>query len=233
MSPAGQLVTHKMLYKDMSYDPQQLVPITLLAKVPNVLVVRNDPAMTTIAAVVARAKAEPGRLTYASQGVGSTAHLSAKLLEAMAGIDMVHVPYRGAGPAMNDVIAGHVDMFFDTLTTSRAVHQSGKARIVGIASEQRAGALPDVPTFIEAGYPGFRSITWFALMAPAHTPEPLAERLNRDVAAIFAKPDVRAKLDILMLEPGGGSRADTAQFLADEMELWGKVIRRANVTLQQ
>jgi tripartite-type tricarboxylate transporter receptor subunit TctC len=232
VSPAGQLVTHKLLYKDMPYDPQQLVPITLLAKVPNVLLVHNDPSMASLAALVARAKAEPGRLTYASQGVGSTAHLTTKLLEATAGIEMVHVPYRGAGPALNDVIAGHVDMFFDTLTTSGPIHKGGKAHIVGIASLERVKDLPDVPAIAEM-YPGFRSITWFALMAPPHMAEPLAERLNRDVAAIFAKPDVKSKLDALALEPGGGSRADTARFLADELDLWSKVIKRANVTLQQ
>jgi tripartite-type tricarboxylate transporter receptor subunit TctC len=231
VTPAGQLVTHKMLYKDMPYDPQQFVPITLLAKVPNVLTVLNDPDMTTLAAVVAKAKAAPGKLTYASQGVGSTAHLTSKLLEAMAGISMVHVPYRGAGPALNDVIGGHVDMFFDTLTTSGPIHKGGKAHIVGVASLQRAKSLPDVPAIAEL-YPGFQSITWFALMAPPHTPEPLAECLNRDVAAILAKPDVKSKLDALALDPGGGSRAETAQFIAGELELWSKVIKRANVTLQ-
>jgi tripartite-type tricarboxylate transporter receptor subunit TctC len=231
VTPAGQLVTHKLLYKDMPYDPQAFVPITLLAKVPNVLTVRNDPKLATLADVIARAKAAPGKLTYASQGVGSTAHLSAKLLEAMAGISMVHVPYRGAGPALNDVIAGHVDMFFDTLTTSGPIHRGGKARIVGVASPARVKSLPDVPAIAEL-YPGYRSITWFALMAPPHTPEPLAERLNRDLVMIFAKPDVRSKLDALALDPGGGSREETAQFIDSELDLWGKVIKRANIELQ-
>ena len=231
VTPAGQLVTHKMLYKDMPYDPQQFVPITLLAKVPNVLLVHYDPDMATLPAFVAKAKAEPGKLTYASQGVGSTAHLTSKLLETMAGISMVHVPYRGAGPALNDVIAGHVDMFFDTLTTSGPIHKGGKGRILGVASLERAKSLPDVPAIAEF-YPGFQSITWFALMAPPHTPESLAERLNRDVAAILAKPDIKEKLDALALDPGGGSRAETAQFIASELKLWSKVIERANVTLQ-
>jgi tripartite-type tricarboxylate transporter receptor subunit TctC len=231
VSPAGQLVTHKLLFKDMPYDPQQLVPITLLAKVPNVLVVHNDPAMPTLAALVERAKAAPGKLTYASQGVGSTAHLTTKLLEATAGISMVHVPYRGAGPALNDVIAGHVDMFFDTLTTGGPIHKGGKARVVGVASLERARSLPDVPAIAEL-YPGFQSITWFALMAPPHTPAALVERLNRDVAAVFAKPDVKEKLETLALTPGGGSSADTAHFISSELELWSKVIKRANISLQ-
>ena len=142
------------------------MPITLLAKIPNVLVVRKELPATSLKELIAYAKANPGKLTYASQGVGSTAHLSGAQLEALAGIKMVHVPYRGAQPALTDVVAGHVDMFFDTLATSVPLYRDDKVKLLGVADLQRAAAVPEVPTFSEAGLPGFKSITWFGLVAP-------------------------------------------------------------------
>ena len=142
----------------------------MLAKIPNVLVVRKELPATRSKELIAYAKANPGKLTYASQGVGSTAHLSAAQLEVQAGIKMVHVPYRGAQPALTDIVAGHVDMFFDTLATSVPLYRDGKVKILAVADLQRAGAMPEVPTFPEAGVPGFKSITWFGLVAPPATP---------------------------------------------------------------
>ena len=182
--------------------------------------------------LIAYAKANPGKVTYASQGAGSTAHLSASQLEMLAGIKMVHVPYRGAVPALNDILAGVVDMFFDTLTTSVPLYRGGRIKLLGVASPERAGAVPEVPTIAEAGLAGFRSITWFALVAPPATPAALAEKINRDVVESLQKPDIAEKLRALMLEPIPGSTADAARFIADEAQLWGKVIKDSNVTVQ-
>ena len=185
---AGLSFSH-LLYKDLGFEPAKFVPVTMLAKIPNVLVVRKElPAATW--ELIAHAKANPGKLSYASQSVGSTAHLSAAQLEVLAGIKMVHVPYRGAQPALTDVVAGHVDMFFDTLATSVPLYRDGKVKLLGVADLQRAGAAPDVPTFSEAGVPGFKSITWFGLVAPPGTPAALAERINRDTVEILKRAEV-------------------------------------------
>ena len=231
VAPPAPIALNHLLYRDLTYDPRQFVPIALLAKVSNVLVVRKELAKS-MQELIAQAKASPGKLTYASQGAGSTAHLSASQLEMLAGIKLVHVPYRGAQPALNDVIAGHVDMFFDTLTTSVPLHRGEKLKILGVASPDRSAALPEVPTIAESGLPGFRSVTWFALVAPPATPQPLSEKINRDVDEILKRPEITAKLRELMLEPGGGTPAAAAKFFGEEADLWGKVIRETNLTPQ-
>jgi len=182
--------------------------------------------------LIAYAKANPGKLTYASQGVGSTAHLSGAQLEALAGIKMVHVPYRGAQPALTDVVAGHVDMFFDTLATSVPLYRDGKVKLLGVADLQRAAAVPEVPTFSEAGLPGFKSITWFGLVAPPATPLPLAEKINRDAVDILKRKEVGETLRKLSLEAGATSPGETTAFFADEAALWSKVIKEAGITPQ-
>jgi tripartite-type tricarboxylate transporter receptor subunit TctC len=232
VSPPLPLTVAHLLFKEIGYQPDKFVPISLLAKITNVLAVRKDLAAHTVQELVALGKANPGKLTYASQGGGSTAHLSGAQLEIRAGIKMVHVPYRGAAPALNDLIAGHIDMFFDTLTTSVPLHQADKIRIMAVAGDERAPALPDVPTIAESGLPGFRSITWFAMVGPPAMPASLAARINRDVVDILQRPAVSAKLRELRLDPMIGTPADAAKFFAEETELWGKVIREANVTVQ-
>jgi tripartite-type tricarboxylate transporter receptor subunit TctC len=231
VAPPAPIALNHLLYRELSYDPRQFVPIALLAKVSNVLVVRKDLAKS-VGELISQAKASPGKLTYASQGAGSTAHLSASQLEMLAGIKLVHVPYRGAQPALNDLIAGHVDMFFDTLTTSVPLHRADKIKIIGVASPERASALPDVPTIAESGLPGFRSITWFGLVAPPSTPASVSEKINRDTNEILKRTEIAAKLRELILEPGGGPPAEAAKFFADESELWGKVIKETNLTPQ-
>jgi tripartite-type tricarboxylate transporter receptor subunit TctC len=184
-SPPGPLTINPLLYSDVAYDPARFVPVSLLAKVPNVLVVRNTLGAGSVAELIALARANPDKLTYASQGVGSTAFLTAKLFETRTGIRLVHVPYRGAGPALNDIVAGHVDMMFDTAATSSPLHRAGTARILAIADLERSGALPQVPTFAESGLPGFRSITWFACVAPPGTPASTAEKIHKDLSRSF------------------------------------------------
>jgi tripartite-type tricarboxylate transporter receptor subunit TctC len=231
-SPPGPLTINPLLYSDVAYDPAKFVPVSLLARVPNVLVVRNTLGAGSVAELVALAKAKPDTLTYASQGVGSTAFLTAKLFETRAGIRLVHVPYRGAGPALNDIVAGHVDMMFDTAATSSPLHRAGTAKILAIAGSERLPALPQVPTFAESGLPGFRSITWFASVAPPGTPTSTAEKIQKDLAEIVRQPEVSAKLNELMLEPVAGTPAQAAQFFVEETALWGKVIRDTSAKAQ-
>src|SRR5262249_35421856 len=181
VAPPSPLSFNHLLYRDPGYEPGKFVPITMLAKIPNVLVVRKDFPASTLRELIDYAKANPGKLSYASQGVGSTAHLSAAQLEVRAGIKIVHVPYRGAQPALTDVVAGHVDMFFDTLATSVPLYRDGKVKLLGVADLKRASVVPEIPTISEAALPGFKSITWFGLVAPPATPAALAEKINRDV----------------------------------------------------
>jgi len=232
VSPPLPLTVAHLLFKEIGYQPDKFVPVSLLTKIANVLAVRKDLPVRTVQELVAYGKANPGKLTYASQGGGSTAHLSGAQLEIRAGIKMVHVPYRGAAPALNDLIAGHIDMFFDTLTTSVPLHQADKIRIMAVAGDERAPTLPDIPTIAESGLPGFRSITWFAMVGPPALPAALAARINRDVVDILRRPAVSAKLRDLRLDPMIGTPADAARFFAEETELWSKVIREANVTVQ-
>jgi tripartite-type tricarboxylate transporter receptor subunit TctC len=230
VAPPSPISINHLLYNDLNYDPRQFVPAALLAKIPNALVVRNDLPAKSVRELIDYGKANPGKLTYGSQGVGSTAHLSASQLEMLAGIKMVHVPYRGAVPALSDVMAGHIDLFFDTLTTSVPLYRAGKVRVLAVAGPERSPAVPELPTVAESGLPGFRSITWFALVAPPGTPAAVADKINHDVNDAFG--ELADKLRALRLDPMPGSRADAAAFIADETALWGKVIEEARITAQ-
>ncbi len=223
-SPPGPLTLNKLLYKDTNYDAARFVPVSLLASVPNVLVVRNDVPVKTFQEFIAYAAAHPGKLNYASQGLGSTGYLTARSLEVAAKIQMVHVPYRGAAMILTDLTAGHVDSFFDTATTSVPLHQGGKARVLAVAGTARLAALPDLPAIAEF-VPGFRSITWFGLAAPEGTPLALASKISADAARVIASPEVSQRLREQHMTPGGTSVADTGKFFEDERALWTKLIR--------
>jgi len=230
VTPPSPVSINHLLYNDLNYDPRKFTAVALLAKIPNALVVRNDLPAKDVKELIGYAKANPGKLSFGSQGAGSTAHLSASQLEVLAGIKMVHVPYRGALPALNDLIAGHIDMFFDTLTTSVPQWRAGKVRILAVASAERNASVPELPTVAESGVPGFRSITWFVLVAPPGTPTAVVDKINRDVNAAFG--ELGEKFAALRLEPVPGSAADAARFIADETALWGKVIEEAHITLK-
>ncbi|HMA72501.1 MAG TPA: tripartite tricarboxylate transporter substrate binding protein [Xanthobacteraceae bacterium] len=232
VSPPAQVAFIHLLYRDPGFDPQRFVPVALLAKVANALVAKNDLPVNDVRELIAYAKANPGKLTYGSQGAGSTAHLSASQLEVLGDITMVHVPYRGAVPALNDVIAGHIDMFFDTLTTSVPMYRAGKVKILAVGSAERSPVVAEVPTLEESGLPGFRSVTWFALVAPPGTPASIADRINADVVANLKRPDVAESLAKLTLEPMIGSPADATAFFAEETRLWGKVIAAAHIKVE-
>lgn len=232
VAPPAPFTISDLLSRELAYKPSEFVPITMLAKISNVLSVRTSLPAASIKGLIALAKASPGKLTFATQGPGSTAHLSAAQLEVLTGIKMVAVPYRGAVPALNDIIAGNVDMFFDTLATSVPLFRGGKLKILAVAGLERAKAAPELPTFQEAGVPGFRSITWFALAAPPKTPAALAQRLNRDTVEILRNPEVADRLQKLSLEVGATNPAETTKFFGEEAALWSNVIKQAGIKPQ-
>lgn len=232
VAPPAPLAFNHVLYKDPGFDPTKLTPITMLAKIPNVMVVANKVPVTTLTEFIAYAKANPGKLNYASSGVGSTAHLTAALLEVRSGIKMVHVPYRGAIPALTDVVAGHVELFFDTVATGVPMYKEGKAKILGVGDTVRTKAAPEIPTMAEAGLPGFRSTTWFGLVGPPAMTDTIADKLNADVVALLTSADVSALLAKLSLDAGATSRADTVKFFTAEAEQWVRVIKEAGIPPQ-
>ncbi len=232
IAPPAPLAFNHLLYKDLGYDPTKFVPITLLAKIPNVLVVRKDHPASSIKELIDYGKANPGKLSFASQGVGSTAHLSGSQLEVLGGIKMVHVPYRGAQPALTDVIAGHVDMFFDTLATSVPLYRGGTVKLLAVADLIRARTVPEIPTFSESGLHGFKSITWFGLVAPPATPAAIAGKINQDTVEVLRSKEVGEALRKLSLDAGATSPAETTKFFAEEAALWIKVIKDAGIQPQ-
>ena len=217
------------LYKKLNFDPVALEPVAVMSKFPNVLLVRQDFPAKTVQEFIAYAKANPGKVTYASQGPGTTSHLTAELFAKATGTKMLHVPYRGTGPALNDLVAGHVDFIFMELASAHKLHDAGKSRILAVATEKRLDSLPDIPTLIEVGLPDFVSDTWNAISAPPKTPAPIIAKLNRAINDILNEPDTKARFRELNLMAAGGSPQDMAKLKKEETERWTKVIRDAGI----
>jgi tripartite-type tricarboxylate transporter receptor subunit TctC len=232
VSPRPALTVNHLLYKELGYTPSQFSPITVLAQVPTVLVVRKDFPSSSLQDLIGYAKANPDKVTFGSQGLGSTPHLTASRLEALAGIKLVHVPYRGEVLVLNDIIAGHIDMFFSTLSSAVPLYRDGRLKILAIADSERSPAIPDVPTMTEAGLQNFQSTAWFAIVAPPNTDGSLVAKINRDVVAILKERDVSEKLGQFYLQPVKGSPSETASFIANETAIWSKVLIEANVPMQ-
>lgn len=223
-APPGPYTMNKLLFKEMTYDASTFTPISLLGTVPVGLVVRNDFPAKTFEEFIEYVRKNPGKVSYASQGVGTTPFLIAKLVEARASVEMMHVPYRGSALAQTDLAAGHIDCFFDAISNALPVMQSGQARILAVTDSNRVPQLPDVPRIAEF-YPGFRAISWFALAAPAGTSPALAERISRDVAEILSTPSISAKLRETGLNTVGNTPQETARFLAEEDVVWSKLVK--------
>lgn len=228
-SQPAPLTTNAALYKKLNFDPAAFEPVVIMSRFPNVLLVRKDFPAKTAAEFIAYAKAHPGALNYGSQGVGTTSHLTTELFMSLTGTKMVHVPYKGTAPALNDLIAGHVDFIFMELSSAVRLHQSGNARILAVATDKRLAALPDIPTMIEAGVPDFVSDTWNALSAPPKTPMAIVNKLNQAVNEIIEAPDTRKRFEELSLLPAGGSPADMAKFIKAETQRWTEVIHKAGI----
>jgi tripartite-type tricarboxylate transporter receptor subunit TctC len=231
-APPGPLSFNNFLFKDTRYDPTTFVPVTLMASVPNALIIRKTIDAPLITDFLALLRANPGKFNYASQGVSSTGYLTARLFEQRTGVSMVHVPYRGAAPALTDIVAGHVDMFFDTLTTSLPLHRGNQARVIGVADIERSQLQPDIPTFHEAGVKDLRSITWFGLVLPPKSSEAIARKINGDVATILLRPEVAERIKEMNMTPGGGTPAQAAQFFRVQTQMWTTLIKSLNLELQ-
>jgi tripartite-type tricarboxylate transporter receptor subunit TctC len=226
------LTTNVLLYKKLAFDPVAFEPIAIMTAVPNLLVVRPDFPANSVQEFIAFAKANPGKLNFASQGIGTTPHLTAELFNRAVGTQLAHVPYKGTSQAVNDVVAGHVDLMFLEMQSAYQLHKAGRAKVLAITSLQRSPQLPDLPTLAEAGVPDFRSDTWNALLAPPRTPSLIAAKLNAAVNQILRMPQVQAQFATLSMQPVGGSPADLAELMRAETRRWGEVIRAGNLRVE-
>ena len=229
VSHPGPITINNLLFKSLSYDPAKIAPVSVLITFPNALVVSKSLGVKSLAELIAYAKANPGKITYGSQGIGTTTHLAGSLMSERLGAGMVHVPYRGSPAAILDLTAGRLDMMFDNMGTAVPQHKGGATLMLAVADDKRSQIVPDVPTMAEAGLPGFRSVTWFGLMAPERTPTPIIDKIHRDVAAIFAEPAFLERLKALSVDPAAMSPEASAKFIAEETVLWSKVVRDAKI----
>jgi tripartite-type tricarboxylate transporter receptor subunit TctC len=226
MGTVGTHAINASLYAKMSYDHvKDFAPIILVAAVPNVLEVNPAVPVNSVAELIAYAKANPGKLNFASSGSGTSIHLSGELFKVMAGVDMTHVPYKGSAPALQDLLGGQVQLMFDNLPPSLPHIKAGKLRALAVTTAARAPALPDVPTVAEAGLPGFEASSWFGLLAPAGTPREIVAKLNGEVAKWLATPEAKEKLSKQGANAAGGTPEDFAKHIAAETEKWAKVVR--------
>jgi tripartite-type tricarboxylate transporter receptor subunit TctC len=232
VSAPGPLAINHSLYKNLSYRPEEFVPLTVLASVPNLITVRAQLGVDTVAALVKLAKANPGKITYGSQGVGSTPNLNANMFMNMTGTQFVHVPYRGETLVVNDILGGHVDMFFGNISPVLPHYRDGRFKILAVADTARASAIPDVPTTAEAGLPGFLSTAWFAAMGPPKLPDALAQRIAADFIEVVKMPDVATRYRAVGTEPVGGTPAETGKFIREEIARWREVIVRNNIQVE-
>lgn len=226
------LTNNIALYKDLKYDPAKaFAPVSLIASVPMVLVVHPSVAAKNVRELVALAKAEPRKLNFGSSGNGTTNHLAGEMLKRMAGIDIVHIPYRGAAPAMKDLIAGHFPIMFDNMPAVLPQVRGKFITAIALAGRSRANALPGVPTVAESGIPGFEASAWFGLVAPATTPAPVLAKLQDEVEAILKMPDVQQRFTELGAEPGTIKGEAFGKFLAEETTKWTRIIRESGAKL--
>ena len=223
------LTINPLLYKKLPFDPAQFVPITIMTSIANVLMVRPDFPAKTAQEFIAYAKTNPGKVNYASQGIGTTSHLTGALFATVTGTNLVHVPYKGTSAALNDIIASHVDIIFMELAAAIKLHEGGRARIIAVATTHRIPNLPDIPTLDEAGVKDFESGTWNAMAAPPKTPDAIVAKINKAVVEVLNSPEAREHFGKINLMAAGNTPAEAAAFIKHETEVWGGVIKAAGV----
>ncbi len=233
LTPTGNLTVNQSLFKNLQFDTvRDFLPLTLLATVPNVLVVGKSLPVKNVTELVAYAKANPGKLTFASPGAGSGAHLAGELLKADAGIDMLHVPYTGIAPAMNDVVGERVSMMFLGISSALPQIHAGELRPLAIAALQRSPQLPDVPLVADAGFPGFDVTSWYGVAVHSGTPPEIVDRLYRETVEVLKLPDVKERFVGMGVEPGALSPAAFGDLVRNESKKWGDIIVRANIKIE-
>jgi len=231
LTSVGPMSVSPHLVKDLAFDPKRdIAPITMGVVFPNVMVVHSGVPAKTLDEFVALAKQKPGQINYASAGVGGAGHLAGELFKERAGINMVHVPYKGGGPAMADLLAGRIDMYIGVPSTVAQHVEAGKLRALATTGAKRSSTMPSVPTVAESGYPGFEATNWYAFVAPGKTPKDVLDFWNRELTKVLNDPQVRAELAKHGLDPAPGTREELAQYFERESQKWGKVVRDAKIT---
>jgi tripartite-type tricarboxylate transporter receptor subunit TctC len=230
-TPPAPLAINQNLYKSLGYDPESFVPVTVLAAVPNVLEVKTSLPVSSVREFIDYALRNPGKVTVATQGNGTTSHLTAAMFATEAHLKFTFVPYKGTAPALSDLMGGQVDAFFDNISSSYRHHEAGKLKILAVAGSKRSPLLPKVPTIAESGLPQFDSTTWFAVVAPPGTPQDIVQKLNADIVEVLKMKDVQQKFMDQGAEVVGDSPAEMAKFLGNERARWKKVINSAGVTI--
>lgn len=230
-APPGPFTINRLLFDKLNYDASTFKPITIMGTVPAALVVRKDFPAKDLEGFISYARANPGRISYGSQGIGTSSFLTAKLLESRANVEMLHVPYRGSSSALSDIISGDVDCIFDALSNAVSMERQGNIRILAITDLNRSEALPTAPTVMET-LPGFLAVSWFALAAPAGTPNVLLSRISSDVQEIINTPEINRRLRDIGLTPGKGTPEIAAKFIADEDAIWSTLIREIGLKPQ-
>ncbi|RZJ15039.1 MAG: tripartite tricarboxylate transporter substrate binding protein [Haliea sp.] len=230
-SAAGPLTVTPHTYSKLSYEPiKGFEPITLVATQPLLLVVKPALKAGNVAELIAQAKSQPGKLSYGSFGNGSAAHLAGEYFKTLAKVDMVHVPYKGSGPALVDLVGGQIDLMFDVFSTAAPLAKSGKLRPIAITSTERSPQFPDVPTMQQAGVTGFEAGTWFGVLAPAGTPAPVIDRLSKELNLVLEEKGLRETLASQGAVVRGGTPAQFNTFFLAEYDKWGKIVKAAGVT---
>jgi tripartite-type tricarboxylate transporter receptor subunit TctC len=233
ITPGGALTTGPAVHANIGYDPAKVfVPVGLLIETPLIISVHPDLAVKTLAEVVAYAKANPGKISWGSQGFGTAPHLLAEMFKLEAGVNIVHVPYRGTAPMLAAIIAGEVQIVADPSTTSLPHIQAGTLRPIAIAGTQRHPKLPDVPTTVDAGYPKLNAPFWLGVVAPAGTPPAIIDKLNAAFRESLASAETRARLDVLGAEIKIGTPAEFGKMLADELAQWTAIVKAANIKVE-
>ena len=228
---ASPLTINHLTYKNVAYDAERdFAPVSLLVTLPNILVVHPKVPAKTLAELIALAKAKPGVLNYGSAGVGTNPHFAMELLKSMAGIDMRHVPFRGAGPVINETMAGTVEVSIANMLTGKPQAEAGTLRGLAVTSRKRVDGLPDVPTMAEAGFPAYEASQWYGMLAPAGTPSEIIARLHAEVVNALAAPEVRQRLALDAADPVGNTPAEFAAFIRDEIKRWTAVAKTAGIT---
>lgn len=225
------MVTNKYLYPKLNYDPQKdFTPVTMLATVPNVLVINPQKIKAqNVKELIAEAKSQPGKLTYASAGNGTSIHLAGELFAALTNTQMIHVPYRGSGPAVTDLLGGQVDMMFDSISSARPHIQSGKLKALGVTTGKRSSSLPDVPTIEQAGVASYELLPWFGVFVPAGTPNDVVKKIQAALDEGMRSTEMKARMFVLGAEPAGLSGEAFSGYLSAESQRWGKIIRERNI----
>jgi tripartite-type tricarboxylate transporter receptor subunit TctC len=233
MAPTSIYSIAMTLYREPGFDlTRDFATVSLVANAPHVLVAHPSLQASNLKQVIARARANPGGLSIASQGTGTVSHLEAEILQDMAGVTLVHVPYKGSAPALVDVVGGQVQLMFDSIASALPQIRAGKLVAVAVASDHRASLLPDVPTVAESGLPGYRAESWLSILVPARTPQPLIDRLNRELVALLGDARVRQQLVERGFEPQSSSPAQLRARIRADLASWGQVVRAARVSVE-